>query len=1039
MRVLRRSSWGAVGIAALAVVPVWRPTGMAAGSAASNVLTTFTVTTVPTAADSSTETTVVETTVPATTAVPTLAPTVTTLAPSAVEATATPESTSTTLPAPTAVETTTAPTTPITDVVTNPVVDPSTSTTIASTTVATTTTTAPPVATVSLSIVNSLVEPGNALTDAALGETIEWQVNATSSEVNRAGRVIEIALPPTQQLVSGPSAVAFAPGATTSTATFVSQVVNGNRGESSAPTARLLVDSAVVASTTGASRIVEPLVSATGSYDSGVLTITVTNSSDAAVSQAHDVAVTASSAAGLSTTTWAIDALAPGESRSVQTSVTALPLTTQRSVGVGLAVSSNSLHQPVIPIRFVRAQLATGTAAIAMAPVQMSMAGESRQLGAVRSDEVIVTLINPNVAPIVSSSIQLVLPDDVALIEAEGCTQAGRVIECSVGVLVSSAPTTRIIQVDAGSGSSPIVYSANVGPLSASVQVGPVVSSESTSTTTRPSVPTTTVEEVAEPAQLELRTSADATWLAGDNVTLGASVRNSGSGPSDRVVMIASVPTGLRVLSATGDGWSCEVDGQSVRCQHDAIAAGTTTSSVGIVANVAANAAGSASVSWIATDGTERANGQIDGEFVRVFDVSITGKQLRPASSAGDSLVIGSDAITSLTVSNSGPSTARNITVDIDVPSGISISTLDGQGWTCDRSPVPRCTLDGSIASGGSATIAVRLFVSSAAYPSAAMTATVRSSLDGRGARSDTTRLQADVAPNVDLSVVKTFDSRLVAGETVEATVTVRNLGSTNAPESITVTDSLPPGVTVTKLDSDCEVVGRTLSCTIDSLAAGSSAMFSMTLTLDSSLDAGLLSTSVEVSSASIERSVNNNSFASSQTIAVEPNVEVSVGLIDKLVRGEVSDLIVNVSNTGPSDAADVEIVLDIPAGIAISDIVTPGWDCTKEAGDTLRCRLRQSLESGEAAPIRLTGQVTARPSETITAPARVSANGDTDVLDNAVRQELLVSPAGGGLPFTGGRLVTTAVSVLSVLGALVVTVLRRRQRSSNPLTEQVS
>ncbi len=98
----------------------------------------------------------------------------------------------------------------------------------------------------------------------------------------------------------------------------------------------------------------------------------------------------------------------------------------------------------------------------------------------------------------------------------------------------------------------------------------------------------------------------------------------------------------------------------------------------------------------------------------------------------------------------------------------------------------------------------------------------------------------------IDLTIAKVgTPDPVTAGETLTYTLMITNNGSLEAT-SITVTDSLPAGVTYGSASPGCSHSGDTVTCTLDTLDINNTAAFTIAVTVRSSTT-GTLSNSATV------------------------------------------------------------------------------------------------------------------------------------------------------------------------------------------------
>ncbi len=149
-----------------------------------------------------------------------------------------------------------------------------------------------------------------------------------------------------------------------------------------------------------------------------------------------------------------------------------------------------------------------------------------------------------------------------------------------------------------------------------------------------------TLDVVAQKNQdARIQKSHNATFVIGQNATYTLKVSNVGSGAiNDTVTVNDTLPAGLAYVSATGTGWSCGANGQTVTCTHPnatGLASGlylpdiTLTVSVGQAA--APSVTNTATVAIVSTDQNPANNTASDPTVIDSADLA-TGRALRPAS-----------------------------------------------------------------------------------------------------------------------------------------------------------------------------------------------------------------------------------------------------------------------------------------------------------------------------------------------------------------------------------------------------------------------
>ncbi|TWU18460.1 beta strand repeat-containing protein [Allorhodopirellula heiligendammensis] len=243
------------------------------------------------------------------------------------------------------------------------------------------------------------------------------------------------------------------------------------------------------------------------------------------------------------------------------------------------------------------------------------------------------------------------------------------------------------------------------------------------------------------------------------------------------------------------------------------------------------------------------------------------------------------------------------------------------------------------------------VFIDGLGFVSGAITLTAGAEPSGDG--NTNTTVDFGVVPTTDLRIDKTIDSSsdLVLGGSASFTVTVQNLGATDATQ-VQITDVIPGGLTfVSVLDDTGATVSTTSSVDGDgnvvqtfavpgTLAPGASVTYTINTTIDSSVSIDPIN-EVIVSGYEVEVDADPNDADRNpgdpldgplaNNVAVErvdlPLVELTVTKTDGIdspdtaIAGQQLTYTVSVQNTG-NDTAEAIVALDaLPAGVTyVSD-----------------------------------------------------------------------------------------------------------------------
>jgi uncharacterized repeat protein (TIGR01451 family) len=268
--------------------------------------------------------------------------------------------------------------------------------------------------------------------------------------------------------------------------------------------------------------------------------------------------------------------------------------------------------------------------------------------------------------------------------------------------------------------------------------------------------------------------------------------------------------------------------------------------------------------------------------------------------------------------------------------------------------------------------------------------------------------------------MTKTHTGDFAAGENGTYNLTVSNTGPSSAEADITVTDTLPAGLTFVSGGGSggftCTAVGQTVTCVrATSLTPGASASFDVTVAVSPSAGPEVTNTA-STSSDTDDPDPGNNSDSDPTVIVTSADVALAKeDSADPVTPGSDFSYVLSVTNNGPADASAVSVTDELPEGTSFVSASGLGWTCDQASG-TVTCT-RDSLAEGASAP-DITITVTA-PSAAgrITNSASVSAAEDDPSLgNNSATEDTTVQAAPGPLPMTG-----EAIGLFLLVGSALV------------------
>ena len=159
------------------------------------------------------------------------------------------------------------------------------------------------------------------------------------------------------------------------------------------------------------------------------------------------------------------------------------------------------------------------------------------------------------------------------------------------------------------------------------------------------------------------------------NSATAAPTNNNGT-----LTVVDPVPTGMTLVSMSGDGWTCAAGGIDCR-RDDVLAPGASYPPITVTANVGATAA-SPLVNQATVTGGRRSPGR---RPPRTANVALNPPVLSIAKTTWSFTQGQTDAAYTVTVSNQAGATPTNgvVTVTETVPTGLTLVSMAGTGWTC--------------------------------------------------------------------------------------------------------------------------------------------------------------------------------------------------------------------------------------------------------------------------------------------------------------------------------------------------------------------
>ena len=549
--------------------------------------------------------------------------------------------------------------------------------------------------------------------------------------------------------------------------------------------------------------------------------------------------------------------------------------------------------------------------------------------GGVPGAQITYTISVDNLGPSDAAGVVVMdsLPAEVTLVSADPApsSQVGRVVTWNVGALpVASDPLSFSLTVQIGAGTStPITNVARVGSTTADPDT---VNNRSTFTTS------------VSGANVAVSKTVGAI-VAGSEATYTVTVSNGGPSAAENVVVTDTLPEGVTFVSASNGGTydaGAGPNGVATWPTIGTLANGANldrTLTVAVASGRTANLVNKAAVTTTTTD-TDLTNNvyTLSSPVETSADLAVT-KTVTDSTGVAGRITAGSRAIYTLTVKNEGPSDAAGVVVGDTLPVGMTFVSTTPTGATVDGREV---TWPGvaSLPSGDSLVYILTVNTPPDASGDLENVATVTATTaDPDPDNNSGTVSPGTVVVSADVSVDKDGPDAAVPGDTIAYTVTIENLGPSDA-SGIVVTDPIPAGVVFVSATGGgtYDEIENVVTWNVGDLAP-SAAPEELTLTVAiGSSTTGTVTNRATVTSTSPDPNLGNNE-GSQSTSVTGADLRVNKVAPSGASPGQQIQYTVEVQNLGPSTATGVVVTDTLPVGITFVSATGEAWSHNGGAG----------------------------------------------------------------------------------------------------------
>ncbi|MCX4755304.1 hypothetical protein OG706_17115 [Kitasatospora purpeofusca] len=501
--------------------------------------------------------------------------------------------------------------------------------------------------------------------------------------------------------------------------------------------------------------------------------------------------------------------------------------------------------------------------------------------------------------------------------------------------------------------------------------------------------------------------------VPGQQIKWQVKVTNNGPSRARNVVVTDQVPAGVTAASMANDqdAAACPISGGTATCPAVEIPVNGTASWT-LTGTLDPNATATPTNTALVTGGPDPSASTRTAVASPTASPSPQANLTISKTLLTNPVVPGAQIQWRVTVTNNGPSRARNVVVTDQVPAGVTGATMrqgvDGADCPISGGTATCPAVEIAAASSQTWTLTGTLDPNATVTPT--NTAVVTGGPDpGATARTAVASPTASPSPQSNLTVSKSLlTSPVVPGQPVQWRVTVTNNGPSRA-RNVVVTDQVPSGVSGATMTADtgganCPISGGVATCPAVEIPAGSSLSWTLAGTLDANATTTPTNTVTVTGGPDPAASTHTAVASPSGSPSPQANLKVSKSLVtNPVVPGQRIEWRVDVLNSGPSRARNVVVTDTVPAGVNNPVMTAPDGTTCPISGGVATCP-GVEIPAGQALNWTLTG--TLDPNATATPTNTVTVTGGPD--PTASTHTAVASSSGS--PSTQANLTVTKV-----------------------------
>jgi uncharacterized repeat protein (TIGR01451 family) len=465
--------------------------------------------------------------------------------------------------------------------------------------------------------------------------------------------------------------------------------------------------------------------------------------------------------------------------------------------------------------------------------------------------------------------------------------------------------------------------------------------------------------------------------IRGNQLVYTLNVINKGPSTATNVEVIDTLPAGLTFVSATGGTVTPPSNGNQTVIVNVGTLADEATATVTITVTVDQSVAASVNNTAEVRSTESLAGLDLPTNNNTVIDVTNTSgaADLRIDKTGPATAVPGTTITYSIVATNDGPTDATQVSVADNLPDGIQVLSATSTVGTVNIPTTAQDTTSannedlvvtvGALANDASATITITALVLPATRSELVNVATVSTAnsalTDATGNNSDT--LTTTLSPTVDLRVQKTAPTTIVAGNQLTYTMTVTNVGPSQAT-NVRLTDVLPAGVTFVSGSSSvgtASVTAETLTSgvVLGTMNPGASETVTVVVSVTGATRGSFTNTAT-VTATEPEPTTDPNPNTASAVTSATGSAVLEVTQTDNVTvvaAGGTLTYVITIRNTGPSTATNIVATNTLPTGATFTSGTATNSGTVTNAANVVTANIA-SLASGATATVTIVAAV---------------------------------------------------------------------------------